>query len=213
MKSSRIILINVIVLIVIVAIGFGGYYYFYQSTNYISTDDATISGQLVPVSAVVPGRLTTWNGAVGATFSAGQLIGQEDQGGDNGKILAPIDGTIIQNNAVVGQSVMPGQPLATMADLKKLYVTANIDETDIQNVVVGKDVDIWIDAFPGQTFQGHVAQIGLATNSTFSLLPQDNTSGNYTKVVQRIPVKITFDNNNYPAGTVPGMNVTVRIHR
>ena len=96
--------------------------------------------------------------------------------------------------------------------MNNLYVTANIDETNINEVAVGQNVDIYVDAFPNQTLKGTVQQIGLATAGTFSLLPSSNTTGNYTKVTQVVPVKISIDDNTGTA-IVPGMNVTVRIHK
>jgi multidrug resistance efflux pump len=95
--------------------------------------------------------------------------------------------------------------------MNNLVVTANIDETKIQDVKVGDVVDVYVDAFPGTTLNGNVKSIGLATASTFSLLPTSNTNANFTKVTQVIPVTIKL--NNIPGGLVPGMNVSVRIHK
>lgn len=99
-----------------------------------------------------------------------------------------------------------------MYDLNNLWVTANIDETKIDEIATGQDVDIYVDAFPNTTLKGKVQQIGLATAGTFSLLPSSNSTGNYTKVTQVVPVKVSIDDNKGVA-IVPGMNVTVRIHK
>lgn len=104
-----------------------------------------------------------------------------------------------------------GTRLAVSYNLDDLWVTANIEETDIDDVKVGQDVDVTVDAYPNMTLNGKVEQIGLATAGTFSLLPSNNTSGNYTKETQVIPVKISIE--NYAEKLVPGMNATVRIHK
>lgn len=116
----------------------------------------------------------------------------------------------LYTSGVKNTVVAAGSPLAISYDLTKLWVTANIEETKIDDVEIGQDVDIYVDAFPNTTIKGKVEEIGLATAGTFSLLPSNNASGNYTKEVQVIPVKISIDSN---LDLVPGMNVTVRIHK
>jgi multidrug resistance efflux pump len=211
MKTARLFLYNFLGILVFVAAGLALYYYIFQNLNYVKTDDAKVWGDLVPLSAAVPGKLTDWKGTIGQTFNQGDVVGRIADMGDRGNITAPINGKIIQSSAVNGQVVAPGQPIATMTDLSRLYILTNIEESRIQDVKTGADVDITVDADPGTTVKGKVEQIGLATNSTFSLLPQQNASGNYTKVVQRIPVRISM--SNYPGDWVPGMNATISIHK
>jgi multidrug resistance efflux pump len=211
MKTLRLFLLNFVAILFLVGAGIVAYYYLYQNMNYVKTDDAKVWGDLVPLSAAVPGTLTDWRGTLGQTFNQGDVVGRIANMGDRGNISAPISGRIIQSNAVNGQVVAPGQPLATITDMSKLYILTNIEESRIDDVKTGADVDITVDADPGTTIKGKVDQIGLATNSVFSLLPQQNASGNYTKVVQRIPVRISM--SNYPGDWVPGMNATVTIHK
>lgn len=211
MKASRIILINVLAFAIIIGLGLGGYYYLNQQWTYVTTDDAQVTGTLVPVATTAPGTLTDWRGTDGQTFAQGDVVGQVVSPAGATDITAPISGTVIQNQAVGEESVVPGVPLATIVDLRHLYIVANIAETQIRNVNVGDDVDVSVDADPGTTFKGKVTQIGLATNALFSLLPQNNASGDYTKTVQRIPVTVSLI--GYPNDFVPGMNATVRIHR
>src|SRR6266566_1979361 len=114
--------------------------------------------------------------------------------------------------AVVGQVVTPGVPLAQETDLSSVTITAYVDEGVLNNISTGQSVDIKVDAYSDTSFTGHVSQIINATASEFSLLPtQDNASGNFTKVGQRIPVIITLDGS---AGKtlMPGMSATVTIH-
>lgn len=217
MSTRRLLLLNIIILIVLVGGGFGVYSYYNQTVNYLTTDNAQIAGQQVTIAAPANGKLTNWTGNVGDSFSQNAVIGTISTTGPTGtptsmNITMPTNGTIVQNNAVTNSFVAAGTPLATAYDMSKLYVTANIDETDINEVAVGQNVDIYVDAFPNQTLKGTVQQIGLATAGTFSLLPSTNTTGNYTKVTQVVPVRISIDDNK-GVGIVPGMNVTVRIHK
>ncbi|RAL23440.1 HlyD family efflux transporter periplasmic adaptor subunit [Thermoflavimicrobium daqui] len=212
MKTGRLILLNSIIFLIIVALGIGGYYYYFNQTNYISTDDAKVSGDIISVASESAGKLSDWKGKSGTTFKQGDVVGKVTvAGGQTMDITAPIEGTIIQTKTVDGQMVSPGQSLAQMVNTKSLYISANIDETEIKDVSKGQEVDIVVDAYPDTKIKGKVSQIGLTTNATFSLLPPQNASGEYTKEIQRIPVKIEMD--HYPNGLVPGMNVTIKIHK
>ena len=123
-----------------------------------------------------------------------------------------MNGTILQVAAVQGQNVAPGLTLAVLTDPSTVSVTAYVDENAINNVSIGQPVDIHIDAYSNTSFSGHVAQIVQATAGQFSLLPnQDPTSGNFTKVGQRIPVVITLDGTAGKA-ILPGMSAEVTIH-
>jgi multidrug resistance efflux pump len=217
MSTKRLLLLNIIILLVLVGGGFGGYAYYNQNVSYLTTDNAQIAGQQVTIAAPANGNLTDWKGNVGTHFSKDSTVGTITTTGTNGtpvnmNITLPTDGTIVQNNAVQDSFVAAGTPLAQVYDLNKLWVTANIDETKIDEVAIGQDVDIYVDAFPTSTLKGKVQQIGLATSGTFSLLPTTNTTGNYTKVTQVVPIKVSIDENKGDA-IVPGMNVTVRIHK
>jgi multidrug resistance efflux pump len=157
----------------------------------------------------------SWSGTVGTKFNSGDTVGQiQVQNGDTTQSITipiPQNGTIVQNDATTNQYVAPGTPLADAYDMNNLFVTANIDETKIQDVKVGDTVDVYVDAFPGTNLTGSVQSIGQATASTFSLMPSTNTNANFTKVTQVIPVTIKL--SNIPGGLVPGMNVNVRIHK
>ncbi|WP_123042890.1 HlyD family secretion protein [Cohnella candidum] len=212
MKSSSLVLINVIVILLLIAGGGAAIYYYNQSVNYISTDNAKIDGQSASVAASSPGVLSSWTGKVGQSYPSGQIVGTvlSDKGTVN--VTTPTAGTIVQQNAVVNSIVGAGSPLARVFDLDHLWVTANIKETKINDVALNQAVDIYVDAFPGTTLSGKVSQIGLATAGTFSLLPTTNTTGNYTKVTQVIPITVTIDGYKGLA-LVPGMSVSIRIHR
>jgi multidrug resistance efflux pump len=127
------------------------------------------------------------------------------------EIKSPINGKVVQSNVIKGQVVAPGMEIAIIANTAYFYVKANIEETDIFRIKPGQKVDIWIDAYPSRRFQGLVESIGQATESAFNMFPSLNTSGEFSKVTQLVPVKINIMN----AGDLvfmPGMNATVKIH-
>lgn len=111
------------------------------------------------------------------------------------RIFAPGDGIIGKKSVEVGSQVQTGAPLMAIINKDDLWVTANFKETQLPGIEPGEGADVKIDAFRGTVFQGHVESISKATGATFALLPPDNATGNFTKVVQRIPVKIVLDPN------------------
>jgi membrane fusion protein (multidrug efflux system) len=127
-------------------------------------------------------------------------------------IVAPVDGTVGNRTLRVGQYVQAGTQLMNVVPLQAPYIIANYKETQLTKVRVGQPVEIEVDMFPGQTFQGRVDSLAPASGQEFALLPPDNATGNFTKVVQRIPVKIVLDSNAASAGELrPGMSVTPSI--
>jgi membrane fusion protein, multidrug efflux system len=130
------------------------------------------------------------------------------------KIYAPGDGTVGERQVRPGQLVSPGTQVISFVALTK-WVQANYRETQLTNVKTGDPADLRIDEYPGQVFRGKVAEIAPASGSQFALLPPDNATGNFTKVVQRIPVKIALDDPAFAATLRPGLSVvaTVRTRR
>jgi membrane fusion protein (multidrug efflux system) len=130
------------------------------------------------------------------------------------RLVAPIAGTVANRTVRAGQFIQPGTRLMTVVPTE-VYVVANFKETQIANMRRGQAVDIAIDALPGQSFEGHVDSFAPASGSLFSLLPPENATGNYVKVVQRVPVKIVIDDKPDPAHVVlgPGMSAvpTVKV--
>jgi membrane fusion protein (multidrug efflux system) len=128
------------------------------------------------------------------------------------KILAPEDGTIAQRTVAVGDYVSPGTQMLAIVPFK-LWVTANFKETDLDLMRPGQKVDIEIDAYPDVHFYGHVDSIERGAGQAFAILPPENATGNFVKVVQRVPVKIDIDGPNdrrYVLG--PGMSVVPTVH-
>jgi len=129
-------------------------------------------------------------------------------------IYAPGDGTVGERQVRPGQLVSPGTQVISFVALTK-WVQANYRETQLTNVKVGDPAEIRIDEYPGQLIRGKVVDIAPASGSQFALLPPDNATGNFTKVVQRIPVKIALDDSTFAAKLRPGLSViaTVRTRR
>lgn len=228
--SRKNIIIIVLAVIVVGGAGIVGYYS-YQNAHYVSTDNARVAADVVRVSPEIAGNLISWNVKEGDYVKTGQILGRQDlqaalssgalnpaQIGNVGAVLAqkalltsPISGEVIQSNAVVGEMVAPGTILAVIADTAHMYISADIKEGNISKIHIGQVVDVHIDAFPGKTFEGRVDSIGQATASTFSLLPAQNDTGNYTKVTQVIPIKIHLLQTKGDRIMI-GMNSTIRIH-
>jgi membrane fusion protein (multidrug efflux system) len=123
-------------------------------------------------------------------------------------IVSPIHGTIGARTLRIGQYVQAGTQLMAVVPLKAIYVVANFKETQLTHVRSGQPATVQVDAFPGVTLEGHVDSLAPASGLEFALLPPDNATGNFTKIVQRIPVKIALDPNTALMGLLrPGMSV------
>jgi membrane fusion protein, multidrug efflux system len=122
------------------------------------------------------------------------------------KITAPVDGTVGARSLRVGQFVQAGTQLMAVVPLDAVYVVANYKETQLTHVRNGQPVELIIDSFPGQRLRGHVDSLSPASGLEFALLPPDNATGNFTKVVQRVPVKIVLDDQSLVGLLRPGMS-------
>lgn len=224
------------VLIVILMIAAATVFYMYnQSLQYIETDNASLSVDQTTISSTQSGKLSDWSVKVGSKVSKDDKLGTEEiiasannpltqtKSSDlpetqstnqptTKNIQSPVDGTVIQTNLKMGQALTQGQPLAVVADLSKIYVVAYIDEEDVKDVSVGKDVDITFDAYGDQTFSGKVEEIG---NSAGKFVQGSNTvvtSNSDKKEVQRVPIKISLDNFSVD-NPVIGLSASVKIHK
>jgi multidrug resistance efflux pump len=221
----RRILIPTFVVVALLAVAGGIIFWVWDGYMYYRTDDAQVTGQILNISSPASGTLSTLSVSVGQNVTAGQTIGTITVPSTTTttstapattpatvSLTSPIDGTILQVPAVQGQSVAPGLQLVTVTNLNSLSIVAYIDESSLNNISLNQAVDISIDAYSGTSFGGHIQQIVQATAGQFSLLPnQDPTSGNFTKVSQRVPVLITLDSKN-GKDIVPGMSAEVTIH-
>jgi len=123
-------------------------------------------------------------------------------------VKAPVSGIVSRKTVEPGQVIQPGQPLLAIVPLEDIWVIADFKETQLRNMRVGQPATIKVDAYGGREYRGHVESIAAATGARFSLLPPENATGNYVKVVQRVPVKILFEKGQDPEHLLrPGMSV------
>jgi multidrug resistance efflux pump len=214
-KRKKIIL--VIFVAMVVSIGGVILHYWYDNTYYVSTDDAKVTGDFVKVTPQISGKLLEFNIQEGDRFVKDQIIGRIEAVGmadtniDTSLLRAPISGIIMKKQATVGEYELStaAPTLALMVDPEQVYISANIEETKLERISPGQLVDISIDQFDGRKFQGKVTSIGEAAISAFSLLPS-TSGGTFTKVVQKVPVKINIEKT--AVNLLPGTNAVIRIH-
>jgi multidrug resistance efflux pump len=228
--SSRVrrIVLPVLLVLLIAGIAFGVNYY-WQSVHYVSTDNAQITGQPVQVGALGAGRVAAVNVAVGATVHRGDVIAQvalpsqvgtsqsgtpklEFLGAADSRVdvQSPIDGVVIALPGAPGQTVAAGTPIVTLVDPTQLWATANIEETKVGRIKAGQPVDVHVDALGGSV-PGRVESVTPATAATFSLLPAQNASSNFTKVTQVVPVRIAVNLGNQPGLLGGSVRAKIRV--
>ncbi|MBZ9625152.1 HlyD family efflux transporter periplasmic adaptor subunit [Clostridium sp. FP2] len=213
MKGKFKLLLTSILVLVLLIGGATVVYYWYEDTHYVSTDNAVLSADFIKVTPFASGKLLEFNVKEGDSVVKDQLIGRLDAGTSGGaasNIRAPISGTIVQNNTHIGEYISSLQvpTLALIMNPQQIYVTANIDETDLNRIKVGQPVNITIDQFKGKKFTGKVKSMGQASADAFSFLPAQ-TTGTFTKVEKRVQVKIEFD--SVDTKLLPGTNAIVKI--
>ena len=214
MKEKRkTILLSVFAVMIAAVIGIVSYY-IYEGVNFVSTEDAKVSGDIVRVSPKIVGELQVFTAVEGQEVQKDDVLGSQgienvmDSNFDLALIKAPISGKIIKKQGTIGETVAPGQILVMLVDTKKLYITANIEETKVNKLKVGQEVDIKIDQFGNKNFKGQISSIGQASAATFSMFPSSSGT-TFTKVIQKIPVNISFEHDN---SVLLGTNAIVKIH-
>jgi membrane fusion protein (multidrug efflux system) len=129
----------------------------------------------------------------------------------NTLIQSPINGVISKRWVMPGDVVQPSQPIFSIFDVQDVWITANFEETKLAKLHVNEPAQVKVDAYPDHSFKGYVSEIGNNTASQFALIPANNASGNFTKVTQRIPVKIAIENHPASMPLLPGMSVEVKV--
>jgi membrane fusion protein, multidrug efflux system len=190
-----------------------------QNTEQANTDVATSQAMLAADQANLLGanrQVDVLNAALAqATASLAQANAHVDQAALNlshTQIRAPFDGVVGNKTVAVGDYLEPGTQIMAVVPLSQVYVIANYKETQITNIKAGQHVSLVVDAFPGLKVTGVVDSIAPASGQEFALLPPDNATGNFTKVVQRVPVKIVLDLTPDVVGKLrPGLSVEPEI--
>lgn len=215
MKEKRKLLIIGILMAIVIALGGIAFYYWYENTYYVSTDDARVSADLVSVTPQISGKLLELNVEEGDVVTKNQILARQemnnlpDSSVEQSLVRSPISGIVIKKQGTIGELWSPSQTLVTLIDPNKLYISADIEETKLGKIRVGQPVDVTIDQYGSQKFTGKIKSVGEAANSALSLLPA-STSGTFTKVVQRIPIKIELD--KFDNKILPGTNAVVKVH-
>lgn len=213
---KKMVLINIITIIVLIVIGVVGFYFWNNATSYVSTDNAKVDGDQMKIASPASGEIKSLDVKQGEKLKKGDKVAEVAAQGEGGQskemsIKMPIDGTIVKTDGMEGSMAQAGNPIAYAYNLDDLYITANVDEKDVADIEKGNDVDVDIDGQKA-TVSGKVDQIGDATAASFSLMPSSNSDGNYTKVSQVVPVRISLDSEP-SKNVVPGMNAEVKIHK
>jgi len=217
-----------ILAVALAAIGIFGFNLWYQNAHYVSTDNAQVGGQPVQVGSMNAGRVSALHAAVGAAVKQGDLLAQIETPSaiktlQNGQpeldflgpadqlvdVRSPMNGVVIAVPSAIGATVSQGQALVTLMDPNQLWVTANVDENQVARLQVGQEADVHIDAL-NETVPGSVSELTPATAQVFSLLPQSNTTTNFTKVAQVVPIRIAVQVTNAPG--LLGSSAAVKIH-
>ena len=129
-------------------------------------------------------------------------------------LYSPVNGIIVKKWEMQGNIINPGTPIFTVYNLSHVWVTANVKETDFKNIKIGQKVEIYVDSYPDKKFTGKIFEIGSASAAVFSLIPPNNASGNFIKMTQRIPVRISIDNLSTIqkiTPLLPDMSVAIKI--
>jgi multidrug resistance efflux pump len=197
----------------------------YQNYKYVSTNNANISAPLISVGALAPCQVISLEADYGSYVEKGQRIaivgsprsdnpismqGLKDVPIGRNNIDSPVNGYVAAVWTYPGAVVSAGQPIVTVYDISETWVLANIAEGDIYRIKPGQEVQITVDSLGGAKLKGHVEGIAAATAGTFSIIPQNNTTTNFVKVAQVVPVKITVDNPGKYI-LIPGTSVEVKI--
>jgi len=218
-----------IVLVILVAAAFFGFNAWRNSQLFVSTDNAGITGQPVQVGSMNAGRVDAVFPAVGSLVHKGDVVAQvalpsQIGTGQNGTpkmgflgagdtrvdVAAPFDGVVIATPVGQGATVQVGQAIVTLIDPTQLWVNANVEETNIGRVKPGQTTTVHVDSLNADV-PGRVESVTPATAAVFSLIPTNNASGNFNKVTQLVPVRISLNLGSQPALLGTSVEVKIRV--
>ena len=221
-RGKRVLTIAVVLIIIIVGVVA---YLGYQGARYVTTDNARIAAPLINVTTQSSCQIVSLNVDIGSYVKQGQSVAEVgqprsfDTSNRQGSkatpsgiasVEAPVSGFVAAVWTYSGAMISAGQSIITIYDSSNVWVSANIDETKLSMIKPGQPVEIKVDSLGGTILKGTVEGIAPAAAATFSLLPQQNTSANFIKVVQVVPVKISVINTRSVL-LIPGTSVEVKI--
>jgi len=205
-KINRGMLVIVAILIVLIGLGIAGYF-IYEGNFYYQTDNAKVDAMVYQLTASASGKLEKVYVIQGEAVKAGQVLARVENGS---LIRSPIDGTVTNVNMQEGDYVTPANVVLVVANTSDIYITANVEETNILKIHPGQGVTVSLDAY-GRSFDGYVDEVNTITSTKLSgSLTSFTTSGTYTKVTQLIPIKIRLL-NNIDLADIIGTNANVKI--
>jgi multidrug resistance efflux pump len=222
-RTGKIIFFTVLLFVIAGAVV--GAYLGYENYKFVSTSNANISAPLISVGALAPCQIISLDTDYGSYVEKGQRIavvgaprsdnpvnmqGLKETPMGRSNVESPVNGYVAAVWTYPGAVVAAGQPIVTVYDISETWVLANVSETNIYRIKPGQDARITVDSLGGANLKGHVEGIAAATAGTFSIIPQSNTTANFIKVAQVVPVKIAIDNpGSYIL--IPGTSVEVKI--
>jgi len=216
-RISRNLFILVAVLAVLETAAIGGNWYL-NTRHFVTTDNAQVDGDQIRINAPSTGLITRWDLSEGQAIERNQVVGRVRAVGGGAQVERPVRapgaGTVAVNDVTDGSYVTSGTELATAYDPASVYITARVDDTDVGEVHQGALVDISVDAYPKAAVTGIITTIQKSVASNFTYLPPPGSAdpSNPRRVDQYVPVKIALTATG-GARLVPGMNVTVHIHK
>ena len=214
MAEKRKIAVGVVfVLMIVTVLGVIGYYK-YEDYYFASSEDAKVSGDTVKVIPQITAKILEVNFEEGSIVKKDDILVRQDMANQIsqdmtvGLVRAPESGIVVKKQCEVGEIASPSQTVAVIMQPEKMYITANIEEKKIKYVKIGEKVEITLDSYPGEKFEGVVKSVGEVSTSFFSLFPS-STNGNFTKITQKVPVKIDLEKGDKKI--MPGVNAYVKI--
>jgi multidrug resistance efflux pump len=205
-KINKPLLIVVAIVVLFVGLGIGGYF-IYQSNFYYKTDNAKVDTVIYQLTAPASGKLEKAYVSQGDKVTAGQVLARV---GNGSFIKSPIDGTVTDVKMDEGDYVTPANAVMVVAKTSDIYITANVEETNILKIHTGQSVTVSLDAY-GRNFNGYVEDVDTVTSAKLSgSATSFTTSGTYTKVTQLLPVKIKLL-DDIDLANIIGTNATVKI--
>jgi len=188
-KKGKLKIILVLLLTLALVVGAGiGFHFYWQGVNYLVTDNARVTTNLIHIAPNIPGPLERFTIYEGRYVEENEILGWVE---NDTAMRSPVDGLVIYSSAVQDQLVSPLEPVAIIADINNLHIQANIRETDIMRIERGLPAIVTIDAFGNRQFTGYVSEVGHITQAELSGQTLFfNTGGTFTRVTHLIPIKI-----------------------